>query len=316
MNPEISIIIPTYNRLETLKKCLEAIIGNNFNHPFEAIIIDDDSTDNTFVEISSFIENRKLNSFHIFKQEKSGPAKARNLGIRKAKAEILLIIGDDSLAHKNLLREHYVWNKEKYPEENIAILGLSQWDSQIKITPFMRWIDQAELQFSYLKLKNEHSSNWGNLWTCNISLKKSFLEKYGMFCEDFPYAAWEDIELGWRLSKHGFDIKYNKDAIVFHHHPTTFASVKKRMVVHGFSQMILAEKMGSEYSNKFFQQPLKFLVNVFDFLITYSGVLFLLDKAAVMLEKIKIIPFAFYPVLYHYKLKGNKKYVKAKNSHR
>lgn len=311
--PEISVIIPTYNRLETLKKCLLALKNNKFNQPFEVIIIDDGSNDNTFSEIKQFLQQNNLSNFEIYNQKNGGPSKARNHGINLAKAEIILIIGDDSIADPQLLAEHHNWNKFKYSQKNIAILGHDEWDPEIEITPFMRWIDDTGMQFSYHRFDNEHSPTWGDLWTCNISLKKSFLQKYGLFDEDFPYAAWEDVELGWRLSKFNFAIKYHKGAKVVHHHPTVFNNVKQRMFYHGFSQKILAGKLGDEYYNKLWQEPYKSSLRILDKILTYSGLLFLLDKTANWLQYKKVINSIFYPVLYHYKLKGFEHYDKTKN---
>ena len=310
MKVVISVIIPTYNRVEALKKCIESILKNSFKLPFEVIIIDDGSRDNTFLEIKKYIEDRKLKNFVLLKQENCGSAKARNLGIKKAKGKILLIIGDDSIADKRLLEEHYNWHKKRYCKDNFAILGHNQWSKEIEITPFMKWIDKVGLQFSYYSFVDENTPSWSHFWTCNISVKKNFLMKYGLFDEEFPCAAWEDIELGWRLYKHGLKIKYNKDAAVFHYHPTSFESVKNRMIKHGYSQKILAEKMGSDYNNPLFHQPIKLFLDIFDLLFTYTGFLYIFNKLAVFFENKIAVPLIFYPVLFHYKLKGNRNYKK------
>ena len=310
MKPKISIIIPTYNRIEVLKKCLESILDSSFKLSYEVIIIDDGSTDNTVSEVANFIKTRKLKNYFIYKQKNSGPAKARNVGIRKAKSELLLIIGDDSIADNKLLSEHYKWHNTKYKKENIAVLGYNEWSREIEVTPFMEWLDRVGMQFSYFRFNSVNAPSSSEFWTCNISVKKCFLMKNGLFDESFPYAAWEDIELGWRLSKYGLKIKYNKDAIVAHYHPTSFKSVKNRMIKHGYSQMILAEKMGSDYYNRLFNQPFKFILNIFDLFFTYSGLLFVFDKMSVYFERKIAVPFIFYAVLFHYKLQGNKMYIK------
>ena len=310
MEPVISVIVPTYNRLPVLKMCLEKIKDNDFDLPYEVIIIDDGSTDNTFAEIQEFITKKGWSNFFIFHQENGGPSKARNHGILRAKSNLLLIIGDDSIAKSNLLQEHYDWNTKKYPDEAVAILGYDEWSPEINITPFMRWIDANGLQFSYFRFTDEHSPTWGDLWTCNISIKKSFLEKFGMFDEQFPFAAWEDVELGWRLSKHGFKIKFNKDAIVHHYHPTDFKSVKRRMYCHGYAQKIMANKMGDEYHNRLFQQPLKTFLNIFDIITSITGAVFVMDKLCQILQNYYVFPPVFYAVMHHYKLKGIHAYEK------
>lgn len=316
MKPKISVVIPTFNRVNILKKCLDSIFKNDLIGVFEVIIVDDGSNDNTFGEISKYIIKKNLKNIYIYRENNSGPGNARNLGIKKANSNIILFIGDDCIARPNLLTEHYKWNTERFPEENIGILGFSKWSDEIEVTPFMKWIDKKHLQFSYERLRGENSTSWKDFWTCNFSLKKSFLLKYGLFDKEFPSAAWEDVELGWRLSKFGFNIKYNKAAKIGHCHPTSLISFEKRMAVLGYSQMILARKMGNEYKNKLLKQPLKSIILIFDKMITYLGFLFIFERLAILLEKKVAISIILYPVLYHYKLRGIRQYEKTKNCYR
>jgi GT2 family glycosyltransferase len=60
-------------------------------------------------------------------------------------------------------------------------------------------------------------------------------EKQIFFSKEFPFAAYEDIEWGYRLMQAGALFRYVPEALGFHHHPVTFESYKKRMVLAGRS---------------------------------------------------------------------------------
>ena len=82
-SPFVSIIIPTYNNAEFWRKALKSVIGQTYNS-WEAIVIDNNSTDQTDEVINKFQDIRikyyKISNYGII-------AKSRNLGISLAKGE-------------------------------------------------------------------------------------------------------------------------------------------------------------------------------------------------------------------------------------
>ena len=93
--PEISVIIPTFNRWETLLQSLLALKKQTFDaSTYEIIVVNDGSTDNAYAGMGRCDEIGIPNLKHL-NQKKNGPGSARNLGIRHAKGRILLFLGDD-----------------------------------------------------------------------------------------------------------------------------------------------------------------------------------------------------------------------------
>src|SRR4030042_1621138 len=116
-----SVIIPTYNRKEKLEKCLKALFRQTYPRSrYEIIVVDDGSSDGT-QEMVKRKEKRSPVPLHFIRQENSGPARARNVGIRESQGDLLLITGDDILAERTLLEEHWRFHW-KYPEEEAAVL--------------------------------------------------------------------------------------------------------------------------------------------------------------------------------------------------
>lgn len=84
----ISIIIPTYNEQAHIKACLESLLSQTYT-PTEIIVVDDGSTDQTRSLIKSFKNVKLLTQSH------QGPGKARNLGARKSRGDILVFVDAD-----------------------------------------------------------------------------------------------------------------------------------------------------------------------------------------------------------------------------
>ncbi len=90
---KISIIIPVYNKEPFLKRCFESI-EDQYKKPFEVIVIDDGSTDNSG-EICE--EYAKKNGWKIYHQTNKGVSSARNLGIEKSSGDFITFLDADDL---------------------------------------------------------------------------------------------------------------------------------------------------------------------------------------------------------------------------
>jgi len=120
-------------------------------------------------------------------------------------------------------------------------LGLTDLHPEIEGTPFLEYIYQGP-QFSYHTLKHGYEVPFGYFYTSNISMSKQKLIDIGLFDEDFKYAAFEDVEIGYRLYKTGFKIIYDQDAVTYHYHKSDLQSFIKRHILVGQSAIILYKK--------------------------------------------------------------------------
>ena len=100
----ISVVIPTYNRLPILIKCLDALenqILNDEIYNFEVVIVDDGSTDGTVDWLRNNIEIYP--HLRLFEQIHGGPALGRNLGVEKSKGDLIVFIDSDLVVDKYFL---------------------------------------------------------------------------------------------------------------------------------------------------------------------------------------------------------------------
>ncbi len=101
----ISVVIPTYNRYEVLKRALTSVFVQT-HPPFEVIVIDDGSNDNT-PQIQQDFPTVKY-----FYQENRGVSSARNLGIEKSASEWIAFLDSDDKWHIDKLKEQVEFHKE------------------------------------------------------------------------------------------------------------------------------------------------------------------------------------------------------------
>jgi glycosyltransferase involved in cell wall biosynthesis len=101
MNPSVSIIIPLYNKEIWIERTLASVSNQTFND-WEAIIIDDGSTDQSVTVVERFIEKNPGN-WILLKNSNSGQSRARNSGIALAKGEFIAFLDADDIWSKNKL---------------------------------------------------------------------------------------------------------------------------------------------------------------------------------------------------------------------
>jgi glycosyltransferase involved in cell wall biosynthesis len=210
------------------------------------IIVDDGSTDDTPAQIEQYLKRTTLH-VRFERQQNSGPARARNVAISMARAPITLMIGDDIFASPQFVEAHLKLHQER-PESQVAGLGLTLWDTQKqKVTPFMRFLEEGT-QFAYPALLAGSPPTYESFYTSNLSVKTAVL-RHNPFDETFPKAAYEDQELGWRISRtEGLELVFLREALAHHYHPTTFLQACRRMKTVGWSAHLFFERCPETYT--------------------------------------------------------------------
>ena len=238
---DISVIIPTYNRKSQLEKTILAYKNQSLSPDnFELIIIDDGSDDGTDKLVANLNETVAFNIIYRYQKNK-GPAAARNWGINIANAVIVLITGDDIVPAETLLEKHLRVHRQQ-PEEIMAVLGHIDWYPKITMTPLMYYLTNVGgEQFAFHLIENNDNAGFRFFYTSNISLKRKMLLKNGLFDTFFAYAAYEDIELGYRLENKGLKIIYQPEAIAYHNHPMNIESFCERQYKAGRMAVVFAE---------------------------------------------------------------------------
>jgi glycosyltransferase involved in cell wall biosynthesis len=231
----LSVVIPTYNRAEMLVRVLDALFAQKDAPEFETIVINDGSTDDTEQRIAG----RGEITFRT--QPNSGPGRARNHGVSLARGTFVVFIGDDTVPEPHFLAEHARVHRATADDPLVACLGYTGWPPAERVTAFMDYINDYGLQFGYKLIRDGEVVPFNFFYTSNISIARELLATHP-FDTTFPAAAWEDIELAYRLDALGMKIRYNAKAVTRHHHPMSVDSFAKRQYTVGKSGAIFYRK--------------------------------------------------------------------------
>ncbi len=195
---QASVIIPTYNRANIIKKVIERLSDQTYpSDKYEVIIVDDGSVDDTEEMVRSVNTSCSLK---YFRQERKGASAARNYGIKKAWGEIIVFIDSDILVNRSFVEEHMSYHHQ---QKGIIVRG---------VVINIENIDN--LANEKMKLTDISSAFFA---TGNVSIRKKYLLKAGLFDEDFKEYGWEDLELGVRLKKQGLKTVTSERAVGYHY---------------------------------------------------------------------------------------------------
>jgi GT2 family glycosyltransferase len=237
--PSASVVIPSFNRLATLRRVIEAVRDQDrpATARVEIVVVDDGSSDGTWEWLRSLPSHWGVIRL---RQENAGPARARNRGAAAANGQVVLFIGDDTVPGQGWLTAHLEEHRLHGFARPLAVVGYTSFPSP-ESSPFLRWINEFGAQFGYALIDTAGEVPFNFFYTSNISLPREvFLELNG-FREDFPAAAWEDIEFAYRASAQGLRLRYQPRARVVHEHrirPRTFC---RRQRTSGRSAAIFAQ---------------------------------------------------------------------------
>lgn len=242
MTCDVSVIIPTCNRRRILAEVLHALDEQRQAPPFEIVVVDDGSTDGTFEWLGERSGSRPLRRL---RQQNRGPAAARNRGVAAAAGGLVAFLGDDTIPEPDWLARHFARHRRGSPEDGatvrLAVLGYTAWHPRMRLTPFLRYINEQGPQFGYALISDPEHVPFNFFYTSNLSLAREWLLEEP-FDETFPDPAWEDIETAYRLFQRGLRLVYEPQARLRHDHPTDFRRFAARQERAGASAVRFARK--------------------------------------------------------------------------
>lgn len=207
--PELSVVVPTYNRLETLRDVLPSLLAQDLPaDAFEVLVCDSNSSDGTKEFMSEMI-SRHPNVRHVAGAY-SGRAAARNAGIAQASGSVVLFNDSDIIASPDLLSRHLEHHRAR---RDIAVVGL-----EVQVRSLAEYEDKRDHpeKRGSLHPPNRKKLSWLYFLTGNASVRRDDLLRVGSFDESFTGYGHEDLELGYRLQKAGITILYEPRAVNYH----------------------------------------------------------------------------------------------------
>lgn len=216
--PLVSVVIPTYNRCAQLQQVLRAFADQDVPRTdYEIIVVSDGSTDGT----DEFLLDEAC-PFDVLlvQQENQGPAVARNNGVEKSAADLILFVDDDVVPAPELIRVHLERHAEV--DDRTVVIGPLLTPDEIRLEPWVEW-EQRMLYKQYDAMdRGDWSATARQFYTGNASLRRSLFEESGGF--DPEYRRGEDVELSYRLAGMLASFEFEPTARAFHHASRSYES--------------------------------------------------------------------------------------------
>ncbi|MFH0905462.1 MAG: glycosyltransferase [bacterium] len=249
-----SIIIPTYNRPNTLKLCLEALSRQTANlNDFEVIVVKDGrEIELVFSDLTTDCDPGLQVRF--FEIDHAGPGVARNAGIDHAAGEIICFTDDDCVPERTWVQEWLKYFVE-HPDK-VAAGGL------------VNSVSPTTMVERYIALKGllarpvvDPTSAILNLVTANAAGRKVALQAIGGFDSDYlvngKMVGAEDLDLTHRLRERfgNTALGTHEPAQVAHHHRQTLSALVRQHVAYGMGAGIFLKKFNLPPSHLSIKQP-------------------------------------------------------------
>lgn len=190
VKPVLSIVVPAYNEEKTIGRTLKALSEQRTETPFEVIVVNNNSIDNTVEEASKY--KGKLNLRIVTETTQGiGPTKAR--GGQEAKGEFVAVIDADTIAHPR-----WIDTALKYFEDP-KVAGVTGPWRMTGLPKFRAWILNTIQKVAMIPFRI-FFGDW-SLNGMNMVIRKSAYDKVGGL--DKTLSSHEDLELAMRLRKVG-----------------------------------------------------------------------------------------------------------------
>lgn len=233
----VSVIIPTYNRKDTLKRSIDSVLNQTYGN-IEVIIVDDCSTDGSFEYIADVYEEVQ-NITYIMNDKNIGPGAARNVGVMHAKGEYVAFHDSDDVWMPDKLEKQMKLMKQT--DDNVGFVyssfcGEAQ-DGSIGVWPPENWENSKKEGdiFSWLLLQPM-------VGAITIVMKKEIFLTVGGFNEELR--ALEDYEFSLRVAQR-YNILFIEEALARVYNSAD--SVGKSALNSMYAQCYIAKKYLKEY---------------------------------------------------------------------
>ena len=231
--PAVSVVVPTYRRPQALRRCLEALAGQDAGGgSFEVVVVDDDPEGGAAATAGA---SWPFGVRHVCSGG-SGAAAARNCGAAAAAAPLLLFLDDDVVADPWLVGRHIASQARR--QEPSVLVGpyrpCPTGDNLAATAARLWWQDLFDL------LDGSRGTTFVAALTANMSVPRSIFERVGGFSEDYSRQRREDWEWGLRVRRAGVPIGFDPEASARHEFTLGTAQRLRDARREGFGDTLIA----------------------------------------------------------------------------
>ncbi|MDD5166582.1 MAG: glycosyltransferase, partial [Candidatus Omnitrophica bacterium] len=228
----ISVVIPNYNGIGLLKKCLASIYAaDGFGDGnYEVLVVDDASV----YDVADCIKD-EFPKVHVIRNRRNqGFGRSCNKGVSRAEGELIVLLNNDIIVSKDFLEPL----KAHFKDEDVFAVApkLYYWDRKT----FNYGMQMGRFKDGYLNLWNEAETGNGDrvaetaptvfaVGGAMVFRKNDFLW-LGGFDDIYRPNCWEDIDISYRAQKRGLKVLYEPKSLVFHKGGATVNYVRHKEI--------------------------------------------------------------------------------------
>ncbi len=291
-----SFIVPLYNRPDEIDELLFSLTKQNYNKPFEVVIVEDGSDNNATNIVSTYKDRLNI---QYFLTENQGAGMARNYGMLHAKGTYFIVLDSDVLVPANYLKEVDKALKENYTD---AFGGPDA--AHISFTTLQKAINFSMTSLMTTGGIRGKKKGVGKFQprSFNLGISKKAFEKTQGFS---TMKIGEDIDLSFRLWGNGFDTQLIEKAFVYHKRRNSIDSFFMQTYKFGQARPVLNKKypgtakltywFPSVFIFGFIVSSVLFMFGRWELITLYYMYFVLLFMSSLMINK--NISVAFYSII-------------------
>jgi cellulose synthase/poly-beta-1,6-N-acetylglucosamine synthase-like glycosyltransferase len=190
--PTLSVIVPVYNAMDDLKRCLDALAASQYDD-FDVLVADDGSTE----PVASLVEQYGFGYVRL--DGPGGPARARNHGVTCVRGQYVVFIDADVCVHNDTLARFV----QRFIADPTLAAVVGTYDDAPAAPQFLSQYKNLFHHYVHQRFDGEISTFWSG---CGAMRRELFVAFGGFDEQRYRRPAIEDIELGTRLSAAGYRI--------------------------------------------------------------------------------------------------------------
>lgn len=222
-NPKVSIIIPAHNEEDTIRKCIESVLENDYNNK-EIVVTNDGSTDRTRQIVKDLIKDNKEIKLLNFDKGHS-PAFARNRAVEKSSGDILVFVDADN----------FLGSKDFIPK---LVSAYVKYDADAACWKSLPWNTSLFTKLTSLDLKHYDDKEDVVVLTNDqinksvlFSFKKDAFINLGKFDENIFF--WEDGDLTEKVVLNNYKAIRLNNIVMYSEYPNNLRALLKQGISTG-----------------------------------------------------------------------------------
>ncbi len=216
-----SVVIPCHNGADLTHACVESLLAQDGPRPHEILLVDNASTDGTAALV------RAHPSVRVLRQPTNlGFGAGVNVGIRQSRGELVLVLNNDTLAAPNLLQElTAVLQSSPTIGAAAPVSNHVKGPARVAIGTHGRDPDDRAELARLLQGAAARMQDVDTLAGLCLLIRRSTLDRVGVFDERFGHGNFEDDDLCLRLRLHGYRLVIARRAFLHHEGHATFRAL-------------------------------------------------------------------------------------------